>query len=652
MNSLKLKNIMKFNNSSKIINSKKRLSVTASKLNFNLPDLNIFLNQNLQKQIQSSNNSRSKNHLTYKESEKDIKNKNSLKSLSDIENSNNSLEKSNYKILFKKKINLNKNNQFLTFNKSKNIFYNSNDNSNIFDIEKKNKINLYNNSAKNNSQLYLFNSYLNSSTSIQTSSHRKNAHQKINLNKSNKNIIRIRLNQYKINQFSSSDNNILIDNGRAKTSNNSNKKQKIIIMNGKMDLSSNKIVKEEIKIIDYSENKVQFLKKFQIENNSKNNNYILDNKIKNTIKNIYKYLKYNIEKSYKVENTQKIISNIIITPNDFKPYLMKYNKSFYDKIEKSLIKKTKKKIKKRNKSNHIDNILVKLIIAHTEDELYKKIVKKILTEKIFVNFNLLQKNSIKKLESLRYNTQYQQNFSFIQERFIKKDLIITENEPTKTFKIIKIFPEKVYINKKFSLHSRKGKKKFSLLNNMKLGATILNRTLFNREGDKIKLDKRMSFIKQIKLKPPSKVKKIDFEIKKLIRNRNMTKEKAVYRTQELKVKLKKELKSIEEILFFLIKENNFQEFKDIQEKFHVSLESRNENNDTFLTYAVQFGYEDFIQYLINNGANINAQNNQLNTPLHYALNNKNYKIADILLKEGADETIKNKYNLTPWQYIL
>ena len=647
MSSIKLTNIMQFNNSNKTINSKKRLSLNPSKFNITLPDL---LYQNLKKKIRSLNKRKFINQLSYKESENDNKNKNYLKSLSDIENSNNSTEISNYKILFKKK-NLNQNNQYLTFNKSKSSFHDSNENSKTIDIEKKNKINLYNNSVKNHSQLYLFNSCLNSSTSIQTSSYRKNPYQKKNLTKNNKNIIHIKLNQNKINQFSSSDNNIIIDNKKTKTSNNSKKKQRIIFMDNKMNLNNNKIDKKENKIMNYSDNKEQFLQKFQNINylNIKKNK--LNNTIKNTIKNIYKYIKDSIEKSNKIENTQQMILKIVITPNDFKSHLMKQNISFNNKIEKSLIKKIKKQTIKKKISNNIDTILVKLIISHTESQLYKKMLKKVLTENIEIKFKYNGKNlNMKKLESLRYNKKYEQNFYFIQERFIKKDLVIKENESS--FKRIQIFPEKINISKKFSFQLRKTKKKFSILNNIKLGSSILNRKIFNREGDRINLDRRISYVKKIQLKPSSKVKKIDLEIAKLIKNRNMTKEKSVYRTLELKIKLKKELKSIEEILFFLIKENNFKEFKDIQEKFHVSLESRNENNDTFLTYAVQFGYEDFIQYLINNGANINAQNNQLNTPLHYALNNKNYKIADILLKEGADETIKNKYNLTPWQYIL
>ncbi len=42
----------------------------------------------------------------------------------------------------------------------------------------------------------------------------------------------------------------------------------------------------------------------------------------------------------------------------------------------------------------------------------------------------------------------------------------------------------------------------------------------------------------------------------------------------------------------------------------------------------------------------------MNTPLHYALINSNYKLADMLINAGADQTLKNKRNLTPWQVLL
>ena len=132
--------------------------------------------------------------------------------------------------------------------------------------------------------------------------------------------------------------------------------------------------------------------------------------------------------------------------------------------------------------------------------------------------------------------------------------------------------------------------------------------------------------------------------------KDMSKEHLIFRTEEIKLGLKKKLRTIEEILFFLIRENNFREFKEIQERYHVSLESLNKNKDTFLIYATQCGYENFVQFLIDKGANLNTQNEQLNTALHYALNFKKYNIADLLLKAGASEIIVNKYNLTPWEF--
>ena len=111
----------------------------------------------------------------------------------------------------------------------------------------------------------------------------------------------------------------------------------------------------------------------------------------------------------------------------------------------------------------------------------------------------------------------------------------------------------------------------------------------------------------------------------------MTKEELIFRTEEIKAEIKKNLKSIEEILFFLIKENNL-------ERFHISLESRNNKGSTLLIFAVQCGYYIFVKYLLEKGANINAQDFELNTALNYALSHNNFNFADILLKNEANES--------------
>jgi hypothetical protein len=39
----------------------------------------------------------------------------------------------------------------------------------------------------------------------------------------------------------------------------------------------------------------------------------------------------------------------------------------------------------------------------------------------------------------------------------------------------------------------------------------------------------------------------------------------------------------------------------------------------------------------------------MNSPLHYALSHKNFKIANLLINRKADEELINTKGLTPWQ---
>ena len=55
--------------------------------------------------------------------------------------------------------------------------------------------------------------------------------------------------------------------------------------------------------------------------------------------------------------------------------------------------------------------------------------------------------------------------------------------------------------------------------------------------------------------------------------------------------------------------------------------------------------------LLEKGINVNVQNNDGNTALHYALSGKNFYMADILRKYGANEDFVNKLGYTPWDCI-
>ena len=70
--------------------------------------------------------------------------------------------------------------------------------------------------------------------------------------------------------------------------------------------------------------------------------------------------------------------------------------------------------------------------------------------------------------------------------------------------------------------------------------------------------------------------------------------------------------------------------------------------NSLLNVAVQCGCEEIVDALIKNGAYINTQNHQLNTPLHYAISYNFTKLVDLLMESGADETIKNLKRHTPW----
>ena len=200
-------------------------------------------------------------------------------------------------------------------------------------------------------------------------------------------------------------------------------------------------------------------------------------------------------------------------------------------------------------------------------------------------------------------------------------------------------------------HSRKSIKK-NHFKKIKNSYSILKKDIFNRKNDKIGLVRQNSYIRNLQFSSNNNINdnlNIENKVESMKKNNNMSKEGLISRTEEIKLEMKKKLKSFEEILFFLIKEKNFREFKDILERFHISLESRNKEGSTLFMYAIECGFEKFINYLLEKGSDVNAKNYINETALHIALRNHNFKFVDLLIKHGANENIKNNKGLTPWQ---
>lgn len=88
----------------------------------------------------------------------------------------------------------------------------------------------------------------------------------------------------------------------------------------------------------------------------------------------------------------------------------------------------------------------------------------------------------------------------------------------------------------------------------------------------------------------------------------MNKESMLFRTHEIKSELIEKLNDPIECLFFHIRDANFPKFKEILEKYKISCECQNEDEDTFLNLSVKCNSDNITEYLLNIGAEVNTQN--------------------------------------------
>jgi len=74
----------------------------------------------------------------------------------------------------------------------------------------------------------------------------------------------------------------------------------------------------------------------------------------------------------------------------------------------------------------------------------------------------------------------------------------------------------------------------------------------------------------------------------------------------------------------------------------VDPDSTDEESLTPLMYACDRGYSDITIALLSHGAKLNIQDNNGDTALHYAVQDDNLLLIDLLLNKGADPLILNK----------
>jgi ankyrin repeat protein len=80
--------------------------------------------------------------------------------------------------------------------------------------------------------------------------------------------------------------------------------------------------------------------------------------------------------------------------------------------------------------------------------------------------------------------------------------------------------------------------------------------------------------------------------------------------------------------------------------FHIN--KTDEFGNTLLTLSCQNGNAKICKYLMSKGSNPNHQNRHGQTPAHFAIAYQFYDLSQFLFENGADDTIENKYGLTPY----
>lgn len=130
----------------------------------------------------------------------------------------------------------------------------------------------------------------------------------------------------------------------------------------------------------------------------------------------------------------------------------------------------------------------------------------------------------------------------------------------------------------------------------------------------------------------------------------VNKESTITKTYLLTSLFVNKLNNIEKLRFY-IKDDNFLKFKEVFKKSEKNnlIEEKDIKGNTLLNLAVQFNTSSIAEFLIMEGSDINTQNEEMNSPLHYALKHNNYFLSNLLITNKADEYLVNIKGLTPWQ---
>ena len=397
----------------------------------------------------------------------------------------------------------------------------------------------------------------------------------------------------------------------------------------------------------------------------KTKNKVLENKIQTVLKgkngsfnDILFYNEINYKKEKKKNNKDFIKKSIEFVSK-------KFSFKFQKPLDEKIIKKYKNEIKK--KINIRDNINIKNPYEETKISL-KKIQTSIQTKNYEENNDLMYlilDNSIKNkynicvnllyafyLQKIYYNYDNELiNYILFGEKAVRFEdgilrSVTLKKQKEQNFNFKFNFENEIYFNK------------FCLIEH-KVLFRIQDKKEENMEKKGKKVKKTISLNYKLEGKSEILKKKI-YNFKKIsnkldtltvLHNKINLKRKSKFSENELSHEFLDE-ETIFEILQKLILYHKHKNFKNffLRHKDLIDIEKKDNKNNTLLNLSVQFKDYPISEFLINQGANVNTQNNYLNTPLHYAYVNKYFDFIDLLLKNGADEYINNIYGQKYLEY--
>lgn len=87
------------------------------------------------------------------------------------------------------------------------------------------------------------------------------------------------------------------------------------------------------------------------------------------------------------------------------------------------------------------------------------------------------------------------------------------------------------------------------------------------------------------------------------------------------------------------------------DRFQIDFETTDENGNNLVIIATMQKDLEMVKILALRQVNLNHQNNDGNTSLHFACSSGELKITNYLLSRGAREDLENSDGLTCWQMM-